>query len=120
MPIHGGRGVKTDKLDETTDVLKDRRQMIETYFETHGIPVVTRLIRGGLSIFTQACKTPIARFVPKGKTGGVEVMWYSHREKWNHIGDFGGVTMSVEEALAYVVTDAPGCFGIDYLVMENP
>jgi hypothetical protein len=44
-------------------------------------------------------------------------MWYSHRDKWDHIGDFGGVTMSLEEALEYVITDAPGCFGIDYLHM---
>jgi hypothetical protein len=44
-------------------------------------------------------------------------MWYSHRDKWDHIGDFDGVTMSLEEALEYVVTDAPGCFGIDYLQM---
>ncbi len=59
--------MKTDKLDETTDVLKDRRQMIETYFETHGIPVVTKLIRGGLSIFTQACKTPMLASFPREK-----------------------------------------------------
>lgn len=112
--------MKTDTFGDTTDILKDRRQMIETYFESHGIPVETRFSRGGLSIFTKARKTPIARFVPQGKKGGVEVMWYSHREKWDHIGDFGGVTMSVDEALAYVVTDAPGCFGIDCLMMESP
>ena len=98
-------------------MLKEKQQMIEEYFEEYGIPVQTSFIRGGLSIYATNRKTPIARFVPCGNRGGVEVMWYSHRDKWDHIGDFGGVTMPLEEALEYVVTDAPGCFGIDYLHM---
>jgi hypothetical protein len=98
-------------------VLKEKQQIIEEYFEDHGISVQSSFIRGGLSIYTNNRKTPIARFVPCGNRGSVEVMWYSHRDKWDHIGDFDGVTMSLEEALEYVVTDAPGCFGIDYLQM---
>jgi hypothetical protein len=81
--------------------------------------VETRFIRGGLSIYTKTSKTPITRFIPTGSASGVEVMWFSHREKWNHIGDFGGMTMSLDEALEYVVTDAPGCFCIDFLMMER-
>lgn len=99
------------------NLLKDKQQIIEKYFEEHGIPVQTSFIRGGLSIYASNRKMPIARFVPCGSRGGVEVMWFSHRDKWDHIGDFGGVTMSLEEALEYVVTDASGCFGIDYLHM---
>src|SRR6266542_2360539 len=98
-------------------VLKEKQQMIEKYFEEHGILVQTSFIRGGLSIYAINRKIPIARFVPCGSRGGVEVMWYSHRDKWDHIGDFGGVTMSLYQALEYVVTDAPGCFGIYYLQM---
>ena len=94
-------------------MLKEKQQMIEEYFEEHGISVQTSLIRGGLSIYAINRKAPIARFVPCRRSGGVEVMWYSHRDKWDHVGDFGGVTMPLEEALEYVVTDAPGCFGID-------
>jgi hypothetical protein len=96
-------------------MLKEKQQEIEEYFEKHGISVQSRFIRGGLSIYTTNRKTPIARFLPCGTGGGVEVMWYSHRDKWDHIGDFGGVTMSLEEALEYVATDAPGCFGIAYM-----
>jgi hypothetical protein len=46
-------------------------------------------------------------------------MWYSHRDKWDHIGDFDGVTMPLHEALAYVVSDAPDCFGIDFLGLKR-
>ena len=58
------------------NMLKDNQQLIEEYFEEHGIPVQTSFIRGGLSIYASNRKTPIARFVPCGSRGGVEVMWY--------------------------------------------
>lgn len=93
--------------------------MIAAYFESHGIPVETRIIRGGLSIYTKARKTPITSFIPTGRGARVEVMWYSHRDRWDHIGDFGGVTMSLDKALEYVVSDAPGCFHIDFLKFER-
>ncbi len=90
-------------------MLKEQQQRIAAYFESHGIPVTTRYIRGGLSIYTKARKIPITRFVATGSGDSVEVMWYSHRERWDHIGDFGGMTMPLEEALEYVASDAPGC-----------
>lgn len=100
-------------------MLKEQQQRIAAYFESHGIPVTTRYIRGGLSIHTKARNTPITRFVPAGSGDRVEVMWYSHRERWDHIGDFGGMTMTLDEALEYVVSDAPGCFCIDFLKMKR-
>lgn len=100
-------------------MLKERQGQIADYFETHGIPVETRFSRGGLSIYAKAGKTPITRFIPTGSADGVEVLWYSHRDKWDHIGDFGGITMSLERALEYVVNDTPGCFGIDFLKIER-
>ncbi|MBI2355266.1 MAG: hypothetical protein HYV06_09595 [Deltaproteobacteria bacterium] len=100
-------------------MLKEKQHMIAAYFESHGISVETRIIRGGLSIYTKTRKTPITRFIPMGRGDGVEVMWYSHSDKWDHIGDFGGVTMSLDNALEYVVSDAPGCFLIDFLKFER-
>jgi hypothetical protein len=100
-------------------MLKEKQQMVEDYFIAHGIPVLTRFIRGGLSVYLQPCKTPISRFVQNGERGCVEVMWYSHRDKWDHIGDFGGMVMPLEEALEYVVSDAPGFFGIDFLILKT-
>ena len=96
-------------------MLRDRQQMVEDCFEAHGIPVKVSFVRGGLSIHARAGNTPISRFVPTGN-GLVEVLWYSHHDKWDHIGDFGGVIMSLDKALEYVLSDAPGCFGIDFLI----
>lgn len=100
-------------------MLKEKQHMIAAYFESHGIPVEIRFVRGGLSVYTTARKTPITRFVPAGRGDSVEVMWYSHRDKWDHIGDFGGMTMPFDKALEYVLSDAPGCFFIDCLRSER-
>ena len=100
-------------------MLKDEQQMITAYFASRGILVGTRWIRGGLSIYTKARNTPIVRLVPTGKGNGVEVMWYSHCDRWDHIGDLGGMTMPLDKALEYVVNDVPGCFFIDFLRFER-
>jgi len=65
----------------------------------------------GYSIIHEA-GTPIARIQKEkgGETELVEILWWSHREKWDHIGDFGGLVMSLEEALEYVVSDPLGIF----------
>ena len=42
---------------------------------------------------------------------GWEVLWWSHRDKWESIGDFGGVVCDdVDEALTYVLGDPMGIF----------
>ncbi len=105
-------------LPDRIDMLKERREDIAEYFATQGIPVETRYSKGGLSIYAITGKTPIARSVPTGNGESIEVMWYSHRDRWDHIGDFG-VTMSLDIALDYVVREAPGCFGIDFLRAER-
>jgi len=103
-------------------MLKEKQEEVAAFLEKNGIPVEIQSAGGGLSIYAKAGKTPIARFVPagKGKQGDlVEVMRYSHRDKWDPIGDFDGATMPLHEALAYVVSDAPGCFGIDFLGLKR-
>jgi hypothetical protein len=40
-----------------------------------------------------------------------EVLWWSHRDKWESIGDMGGVVFdTVEEAAEYVLDDPMGLF----------
>lgn len=65
----------------------------------------------GYSITHAAC-TPIVRIQKEkgGETELVEVLWWGRRDKWDHIGDFGGLGMSLEEALEYVDSDPLGIF----------
>jgi hypothetical protein len=37
-------------------------------------------------------------------------MWWSHRDKWDQIGDFGPMVMSLDKALDYVAKDPIGVF----------
>ena len=40
-----------------------------------------------------------------------EVVWWSHRDKWESIGDFGGVVFdTIDEATKYVLDDPMGIF----------
>lgn len=46
-----------------------------------------------------ACSS--ARIKSTGMKSQVEVPW-GHRKKWNSIGDFGGIVLSLDKALKYV------------------
>ena len=75
------------------------------FFAQKGAPVTVRRLNKGYSIIHESGQ-PIARFRPEtGNSGLVEVLWWSHRDKWDHIGDFDGLFMGLEEALEYVLSD---------------
>jgi hypothetical protein len=40
----------------------------------------------------------------------LSAVWWSHRDKWDQIGDFGPMVMPLDEALAYVAEAPMGCF----------
>jgi hypothetical protein len=72
LTLHRGRHEIQEMLRSLIIMLKEKQHMIAAYFESHGIPVETRIIRGGLSVYTKARKTPITRFIPTGTANGVE------------------------------------------------
>jgi hypothetical protein len=83
---------------------------IEAYNKAKGGGVVIRKQSKGYSLFREDTGQPIARLRPTGKGNQVEVMWWSHREKWDEIGDFGPMTMLLDEALDYIARDPMGIF----------
>jgi hypothetical protein len=93
-------------MKKTDDIL-DR---IEAFNKAQGGGVLTRKGAKGYSLFRADTGRPIARLRPTGKGDQVEVMWWSHRDRWDQIGDFGLTFMSLEEALAYIAKDPIGCF----------
>lgn len=86
------------------------RQRIDAFNEAHGGGVVVRKAAKGYSLFREDSGKPIARLRTAGTGDLVEVMWWSHREKWEQIGDFGPMVMPLDEALEYVAKDPMGCF----------
>lgn len=83
---------------------------IEAFNAEQGGGVHVQKAAKGYSLFRQDTGKPVARLRPTGKVDEVEVMWWSHRDRWEQIGDFGPMVMSLDEALQYVAEDPMGCF----------
>src|SRR4051794_11014566 len=62
---------------------------IEAFNVSRGGGVLIRKAARGYSFYHANTGRPIARLRPTGKGDQVEVMWWSHRDKWDQIGDFG-------------------------------
>lgn len=94
-----------------TDSVLDR---MTEYFAEKGAPVTVKRLNKGYSIIHESGE-PVARFRPEaGESNLFEVLWWSSRDKWEHIGDFGGMVMNLEEALEYVLSDPMDIFWIGW------
>jgi hypothetical protein len=91
----------------TLDLTQGR---IEAFNQAHGGGVLTRKDARGYSLFREDNGAPVARLRPQKSGDLVEVLWWSSRERWESIGDFGGVHMPLEEALDYIANDPMDCF----------
>jgi len=94
-------------MPKKTDEILDR---IEAFNQVRGGGVIIQRAAKGYSLFREDNGKPIARLRPTGKGDQVEVMWWSHRDKWEQIGDFGPMLMSLDEALMYIARNTLGCF----------
>ncbi len=75
------------------------------YFEQKGISVKVSPVNKGYTII-HGNGQRIARLLPDADNSDVvEVLWWSHRNKWEHIGDFDGLHMKFEQALEYMLSD---------------
>jgi hypothetical protein len=88
----------------------DMLARIEAFSEARGGGVLIRKAARGYSLFRHDNGKPIARLRPTGKQTDVEVMWWSHRDKWEQIGDLGPLVMPLDQALAFIARNAIGCF----------
>jgi len=91
----------------TLDLTQGR---IEAFNVAHGGGVKVRKDARGYSLFREDTGVPVARLRPSTSGDLLEVLWWSHRDRWESIGEFGGVRMPLEEALDYIADDPVGCF----------
>jgi hypothetical protein len=94
------------KMAKMDDVLT----RIQSFNEANGGGVLIRRAAKGYSLFRADNGQPVARTRPIGNDDDVEVLRWSHRDKWEQIGDFGPMIMPLEEALNYIARDPMGCF----------
>jgi hypothetical protein len=83
---------------------------IEAFNTAHGGGVFVRKDAHGYSLFREGDGAPVARLRPLLAGSLMEVLWWSDRERWESIGEFGGVRMPLDEALNYIADDPMGCF----------
>ena len=95
------------KCSAKPDSMLDR---IVAFNEAEGGGVLVQKQSKGYSLFREDNGRPVARLRPAGKGDLVEVMWWSHRDQWDQIGDFGPMVMPLDEALEYVAKDPIGIF----------
>jgi hypothetical protein len=79
---------------------------IERCNQERGGGVVVEARQGGYTLRLEASGAPIARLRPTGSADAVEVLYWSHRGKWSQIGDFGGITLPLDQALAYIADNS--------------
>jgi hypothetical protein len=69
------------------------------YFDMKGSPIV----RSASPKAIRSSTHPASPSRDSGRGGGdsdrAEVLWWSHPDKWDHLGDLGGLFMGIEEAL---------------------
>jgi hypothetical protein len=90
-----------------SDEMLDR---IMAFNRAQGGGVLIEKRSNGYSLFREDNGCPIARLRPSEKEDLVEILWWSHRGKWERIGDMGPMTMPLEAALKYIAKDPMGIF----------
>jgi hypothetical protein len=85
-------------------------ERIVAFNESAGGGVRIQRQSNGVSLYREDNGRPIARLRPFGEGDSVEVLWWSHRGKWEQIGDLGPMVMSLDEALDYISKDSVGVF----------
>lgn len=91
----------------TLDLTQGR---IEAFNQANGGGVGVRKDARGYSLFVESTGEPIARLRPLADGNAYDILWWSDRERWQPIGDVGGVRMPLDEALEYIAHDPLGCF----------
>ncbi len=91
----------------TLDIIQGR---IEAFNTANGGGVAVRKDSHGYSLFREDNGAPVARLRPTKSGDLVEILWWSWRDRWDSIGDFGGMRMPLDEALDYIAEDPEGCF----------
>ena len=63
-----------------------------------GVTVTTR-VRGGYNLYLTATPAPTARRQPKGPGDTMRVRYWSYRQRWQDVGDMGGLVLPLDQAL---------------------
>jgi len=83
---------------------------IEAFNQANGGGIAIQKAAKGYSLFREYNGEPVVWLCPTGQADNVEIMWWSHRDKWDEIGDFGPLVMPLAKALEFVAEDPESIF----------
>ena len=110
---HGGPARQTARSATTCKpvVLDFIQSRIEAFNEEQGGGVAVRKDAHGYTLLRQDSGTPIARLRPRESGDRFEVLyWSAFRERWRPVGPFGGMVLSLLDALEFIANDPMDCF----------
>jgi hypothetical protein len=92
-------------------VLDFIQSRIEAFNVEQGGGVAVRKDAHGYTLIRDDTGTPIARLRPRESGDRFEVLyWSAFRERWRPVGPFGGMVLSLVDALEFIAKDPMDCF----------
>jgi hypothetical protein len=79
-----------------------RERIAAHVFPRAGVEVVRA--NRGYTLHSRRTGGPVARLRPTGQADAVQVLWW-RREAWSPPGDFGPVTLPLDQALEFIATE---------------
>ena len=77
----------------------------EAFSLRKGGGVTVTKVRNGYNQYHTATDAPIARLNPTGSNDDMRIRFWSYRERWQDVGDFGGIILPLEQALEEIATN---------------
>ncbi len=111
--LKDGFGIgSTVEFDPKVDPTKNETEFekIKAHKFRNNVKIKVKRIRKGYSLYCESDGRPIARLRPTDAPNEYEVLWWSHRERWESIGDFGGEFYNIDDAIKYIENDPLNCF----------
>ena len=102
------RGQDEGRRPVVLDFVQSR---IEAFNLEQGGGVAVRKDARGYTLYRQDSGTPVARLRPRESGDRFEVLcWSPLRERWRSVGPFGGMVLSLIDALEFIANDPMDCF----------
>ena len=84
---------------------------IEAFNDEQGGGVAVRKDAHGYTLIQIDTGLPVARLRPRESGDRFEVLyWSAFRERWRPVGPFGGMVLSLVDALEFIAKDPMDCF----------
>jgi hypothetical protein len=108
---HGSASAGRSRGADRAVVLDFVQSRIEAFNVEQGGGVAVRKDAHGYTLIRDDTGTPIARLRPRESGDRFEVLyWSAFRERWRPVGPFGGMVLSLDDALEFIAKDPMDCF----------